>query len=122
MKLNNTLLEFGCFNMRRAFIAKVNRGLERVLRVSEEPEEVESDLPLTPEQLAAQEQEEQYNQLARRTAQIAELRRLVLALPRGLRAIYRHNPAVVRIRELLNGLNLATLPADLADLINELPL
>lgn len=108
--------------MRRAFIARVNRGLERVLRVSEEEPEVESDLPPTPEELAAQEQEEQYNQLARRTAQIAELRRLVLALPRGLRAIYRHNPAVVRIRELLNGLNLATLPADLADLINELPL
>lgn len=105
--------------MRRAFIAKVNRGLERVLRVQEE---YEPELPPTPEELAAQEQEAEFQQLIRRTEQIAEIRRLALALPRGLRAIYRNNPAVLRIKELLDGLNLPTLPTDVADLINELPL
>lgn len=105
--------------MRRAFIAKVNRGLERVLRVSaEEPEE----LPLTPEQLAAQEQEEQYQQLATATLRVAELRRLLLLIPRGLRTFGRNNTTVIRIRELLANMRLDTLPADLVELINELPI
>lgn len=102
--------------MRRAFIAKVNRGLERVLRV--EAAEQEPELPLTPEELAAQEQEDRYMQLIRRTEVITELQRMMAVIPRGFRRVVEAR-VVARIRELVRGFDITTFPEDLADFIGE---
>jgi len=102
--------------MRRALIAKVNRGLERVLRV--EAAEQEPELPLTPEELAAQEQEEQFQRLIRRTEVVTELQRIMAFVPRNMRRMLEAR-VVARIRELVRGFDITSFPQDLAEFINE---
>jgi hypothetical protein len=108
--------------MRRAFIAKVKSGLEKVLLVEDiEPEiEAESELPPTPEELLAQEHDEEYLKLVKATRRIQEIRRLLFLLPRGLKNLVRNNPVSARIRELLDGVRLDTLPGDLLEKLNDL--
>lgn len=103
---------------RRAFIALVNRGLERVLHVRDEQE---FDFVVDEQPTAVvDEQEEQYQRNRALTLRINELRRLLLLIPRGIRNRFQNSETMNRIREIIHNADwLSQLPDDLLNELRE---
>lgn len=106
---------------RQRFVNFVSRNLERALRVDQadsaaEEEVPEEVLPMTPQQLLDLEREEYF----RVHRAVQRLRELVLILPRGVRRHLLQHPVVLEVRELLRGLRVDQIPAELLNLLNDL--
>lgn len=94
---------------RRRFITLVNRGLERVLAVN------------TPIEGRVEQQQEQAEvSLEEQTSRIRQLRAILAAIPNGIARRVVDNQTVARIRELLQGVRLDSLPDDIINMINEI--
>jgi len=106
------------FSKRRLLINAVTRGLEKVLRVEEQssnhPNEVEViSLPPRPTEIDEAESEQ-------RRKIVREIRRLLFVIPRGLRTRLLTCPGVSRIRELVEGIDIRTLPEDIFNALTEM--
>lgn len=114
----------GSGSKRRMFIGLVNRGLERVLNVGQQDYSGAND---SRQSIDQQEEsstttalyEDDYEKFFRTQRRINEVRRLLLLLPRGLRARLNNSEVVTSIRQLLADINLSELPGDLLDQLKD---
>lgn len=113
----------GSGSKRRMFIGLVNRGLERVLNVGQQDYSGANDSRQSIEQQEESSTtalyEDDYEKFFRTQRRINEVRRLLLLLPRGLRARLNNSEAVTMIRDLLRDINLSELPGDLLDQLKD---